>query len=309
LLSGTDEQNDIYSLDESTTTAEGATSDLSSLLYVDLRSGTFVVYRAQTTTSTNVARTTEFRLEHGGDGIEVWRYYTDTVTLTTTASNSAAESVRVLHRGEEMYAHSAPPTTSSTTSSSTSNPIGLDDEDDLTVNQARFYPQVWQYFAASFLTVIQGSGPPADAYDYGGSPGAPDEVEWYANSPNAVRADGEFSTSDGTYLEDLPEYGWSYPLLVDTTSVHRQPVIYQPDSYLEEPEDYTFTEKRPLYSVQFSVVADSDELFFSMPLPTNGYTEEWVVVNIMPEWVFEATSAPDTYRFYPMTFISPAFNA
>lgn len=296
--------NELYELTESNATAATTTSALSSLLYADLRQGVFVVHRADAVATTTTSRATTLRRNNGYVDAATYQEFTDDQTVTTTTSSGGSETLRVLYRGAEVLSEvTLVPTTSNTSTTTQSDLAALNPDDTFTINRDRLDNVIWQYFAASFLTEIAGAAQPPDADDY------PTDVDWYLNSPYAIRSDGAYSPSDSVFLEQPPAYAWYYPIFDDVVSEFWQAVSYQPDSYAVDPEQYTYTQRLPQFTVPFGVAADDQHLFLSMPLPVDGYSADWRVVNVMPEWVYQRTAAPDTYRFYPLSFISPAFNS
>lgn len=303
------EQNDIYRLDRSQSVSSTAVSQLDTLLYVDLRQGVFVVHRTRGTVVLSDSNVMTVGIEHGvttDAPSDPWRYYTDDSSSTTTTTISGGEDLFVYYQGAEVYTNTITVTPTSTTTSSGSTPANLDPDDSLIVNQGRAHPFIWEYFAGVHLDTIEGSPVPPDAYDYGGSPGNPDPENWYANSAYAVTSSGAYSGTDAKYVEQVTG-SWGYPLLNSKPAAFRQTVVYRPDNPGAAPEDYTYNSDLSQVAVTFGVVANNTDLFLSMPLPTAGYGVDWTVVNVLPEWVYTSTGAPETYRFYPMSFISPAF--
>lgn len=295
--------------------------------YVDLRYG-LAVYSVVTSTTTSSASLTE------DVGYEWWASqnsasatygYPDNsrVDVGSSVTSIGAGVLYVSLAGNIAYEHEFTEPGSSTSVNTTTDIVdfALADSEavydpDPFVYDVRKNSQRRRYIRAAIISIwIQASFAQRD-----GPSVPPDSTtwtsawDWFANSIYATPHDAAYVSGPPGEITSAPlsfRYPASNSLLVPFTTT----VLYQPDDWSLDPEDWTYDEMMPLVVQQFSAVVTREEtddepvhtLYLSMPLPMNGTGQPWTVLNIFPSWFYEKTTLPDTYRFYPMALISPSF--
>ena len=290
LLGGTG-SNGTVQLTGSSSSATTIHRQAAELLYSDLRSGLFVLVTTETNSVASVSNS--FNIYNYGENtgtsvpIDIWE--PNEVTVTTSTTGSSEGTCRVLFEGAELVSFPVAFEAIETPPSSATVPAwNYVAEDYRTANFIRLYDAIADYAYAYLAANLDGGaiGPPWSGTQ-----------EEYWDSPTAVYYDSPLLGFTNANVDQV--FGsYIYPVALTQLADFSVPMIPTP------------MRGNAPFLVYFGAAADDDgNLYLSMPLPIDGWSEPWVVVNIFQgeQTIPEIVRTPDTFNFYPMSFIGPSF--